>query len=227
MLLRRPTLAAFKHVYTFSQRYQNEPHVLWPSVRRELLVVMALAPILRCNLRRESWSKLVATDASMTGCGVVSTVLHDTMEASLWPVMTQSECSLLLLGQHLDSTTQSESLSGWAVLQCQQPVDVFRTAALDAQSRRLAVVNLLQSSSSHWSTVISSQWRRTQHINELELVSLLLSLRWTLSHPDCIGRQLHVLVDSTSVYYGVNKGRSSSPRMLALPPAIRRSNPRQ
>jgi hypothetical protein len=101
-------------------------------------------------------------------------------------------------------------------LYAQQPVEMFRTTALDIQSHRLAVVDLLTSPSVRWSTVISSRWRRTQHINELELVSLLLSLRWALSHPNSIGRQLHVLVDSTSVYFGVNKGRSSSPRMLAL-----------
>jgi hypothetical protein len=77
-------------------------------------------------------------------------------------------------------------------------------------------VNLLTSPSLHWSTAISSSWRRSQHINELELLSLLLTLRWVLSHPDSINRQLHVLVDSSSVYFGVNKGRSSSPRMLAL-----------
>ena len=63
MLLRRPTLAAFKHVYTFTQRYPEELRPLWRCVRRELLVVMALAPLLRCDLRVQSWPKLIATDA--------------------------------------------------------------------------------------------------------------------------------------------------------------------
>jgi hypothetical protein len=216
MLLRRPTLAAFKHVYTFAQRYQNTHQVLWPCVRRELLVVMALAPLLRCDLRRQSWSNLLATDASMTGSGVVATGLTASMEVSLWPMMTQPECGLLPVNPFLDLCIHSEVIAQWPVLYAQQPVEMFRTTALDIQSHRLAVVDLLTSPSVRWSTVISSRWRRTQHINELELVSLLLSLRWALSHPNSIGRQLHVLVDSTSVYFGVNKGRSSSPRMLAL-----------
>ena len=216
MLLRRPTLAVFKHVYTFTQRYQDVYQVLWPCVRRELLVAMALVPLLRCDLRRQSWSRLIATDASMTGSGVVSTPMTVSMELGLWPAMTQPECTLLPVVAQVRVSSQSDSLTEWPVLQVQQPVELHRTTAIDVQSHRLAVVNLLTSPSVHWSTAISSSWRRVQHINELELLSLLLSLRWVLSHPDSFNRQLHVLVDSTSVYFGVNKGRSSSPAMLAL-----------
>jgi hypothetical protein len=216
MLLRRPTLAVFKHVYTFAQRYRDSRQVLWPCVRRELLVVMSLAPLLQCDLRRQAWSNLVASDASMIGSGVVSTPLKMSLELSLWPLMTQSECTLLPSDPPMDLSHQSGLMSAWPVLQAQQPVELYRTTAIDAQSIRQEVVNLLTSPSVHWATAISSPWRRSQHINELELLSLLLSLRWVLSHPDSINRQLHVLVDSSSVYFGVNKGRSSSPRMLAL-----------
>ena len=92
MLLRRSTLSVFKHVSTFALRYESERHDLWPSVRRKLLVIMAVAPLLRCDLRRQSWSRLVATDASMTGGGVVSMTLNDTMEVCLWPMMTHALC---------------------------------------------------------------------------------------------------------------------------------------
>jgi hypothetical protein len=216
MLLRRPTLAVFKHVYKFAQLYRDTYHELWPCVRRELLVVIALAPLLRCDLRRQSWSRLVATDASMVGSGVVSTALTVPMEMNLWPIMTQPECTLLPVRTPAELSSQSEALTQWPILHAQQPVEVCRTSGMDVQSHRQAVVHLLTSPSVQWSTVISSQWRRSQHINELELQSLLLSLRWALSHPSSISRQLHVLLDSSSVYFGVNKGRSSSPRMLAL-----------
>ncbi len=130
MLLRRPTLAVFKHVYTFAERYRDTPRVLWRCVRRELLVIMALAPLLRCDLRRQTWSKLVATDASMTGSGVVSTDLDATMESSLWPLMTQPECTLLPISPQLDLSTPSELLTEWPVLHAQQPVQLLRTLSL-------------------------------------------------------------------------------------------------
>jgi hypothetical protein len=177
---------------------------------------MTLAPLLKCDLRRQAWSKLVASDASMIGSGVVSTPLDVFLELRLWPLMTQPECTLLPINPQMELSTQSELMTAWPMLQVQQPVELYRTTSIDAQSIRQVVVNLLTSPSVHWSTAIASSWQRSQHINELELLSLLLSLRWVLSHPNSINRQLHVLVDSSSVYFGVNKGRSSSPRMLAL-----------
>jgi hypothetical protein len=216
MLLRRATLAAFKHVYTFIQRYPEESRPLWRSVRRELLVVMALAPVLRCDLRVHSWPKLIATDASMIGSGVVSSRLTLHIESSLWPLMTQPECSLLPTGPPPDAEPRTGAADDGPVLVAQQPVDVHRTTTMDVERRRLAVTQLITSPTLRWSTVLSSKWRRPQHINELEFVSLLLSIRWVLSHPDACHRQLHVLVDSSSVYFGTHKGRSSSPAMLAL-----------
>ena len=216
MLLRRPALAAFKHVYKFAQLYGDQYHTLWPCVRRELLVVMSLTPLLRCDLRRRSWSKLMATDASSTGSGVVSTELTAQMESVLWPVITQSDCTLLQEIVQPRQSDQSSLVKQRPTLQAQQPAEVYRASALHTEYRSKAVKDLITSPSLCWSTVIASRWCRTQHINELELLSLLFSLRWALSHPDSIGRQLHILVDSTSVYFGVNKGRSSSPRMLAL-----------
>jgi hypothetical protein len=216
MLLRRPTLAAFKHVYTFSKRHLTTRRALWPCVRRELLVVMALAPLFRCDLRVQSWAQLVATDASMIGAGVVSTPLTSAIESTLWPLMTQPECSLLPPGPSLPMTPLSEEVEVWPVLVAQQPAQWYRTTILDVECQRQAVTRLLTPPSLRWSTILSSTWRRSQHINELELTSLLLSIRWVLSHPDAVGRRLHVLVDSSSVYFGVNKGRSSSPAMLAL-----------
>jgi hypothetical protein len=216
MLLRRPTLAAFKHVYTFIQRYPEESRTLWPCVRRELLVAMALAPLLRCSLRMQSWPKLLATDASMVGSGVVFTRLTLGVESTLWPLMTQPECSLLPAGPPPDAQPRSDATNLGPVLVAQQPVAVHRTTTMNVELRRLAVTELLSSPTLRWSTVLSSSWRRPQHINELEFVSLLLSIRWVLSHPDACHRQLHVLVDSSSVYFGTRKGRSSSPAMLAL-----------
>jgi hypothetical protein len=177
---------------------------------------MALAPLLRCDLRVRSWPKLIASDASMVGSGMVSSRLTLDIASMLWPLMTQPECSLLPAGPPPDAHPRSGGADATPVLVAHQPVEVHRVATMHVDTRRLAVTQLLTSPTLCWSTVISASWRRPQHINELEFVSLLLSIRWVLSHPDACHRQLHVLVDSSSVYFGARKGRSSSPAMLAM-----------
>lgn len=69
----RPSLAVFSAVYTFINRAQFRIFTLWPSVRRELITIMNLAPLLRSSLTDLWCSRVVAVDASTTGMGVVST----------------------------------------------------------------------------------------------------------------------------------------------------------
>jgi hypothetical protein len=65
-----------------------------------------------------------------------------------------------------------------------------------------------------WRTIISYQWRDTEHINVLELRALSTAVRWALSSPTSIGRRLFLLSDSLVVIGAVNKGRSSSQQLL-------------
>src|SRR6202000_1531330 len=151
--------SAFKHVYTYAQRYRDQHRELWPCVRRELLVVIALAPLFRCNLRRQSWSKLVATDASMIGSGAVATHCNSRMQSLLWPVMTQPECSLLpSMGEDDVPNTPNQQETAWPVLQAPQPVLFSYNLQLQVESARHAIAELCTSPSTHWSTIISSLW---------------------------------------------------------------------
>ena len=70
-------------------------------------------------------------------------------------------------------------------------------------------------SSSKWSTIISSRWKRPEHINSLELRAVLTAVRWSLSHSSARGKKLLILCDSLVTIGCVNKGRSSSFRLLA------------
>jgi hypothetical protein len=214
MLLRRPLLAVFKHVYLFAIKFPDEHRPLWASARRELLTVVALAPLMRCNLRRQNWTKLMATDASMQGAGVVSTRLTPCLQAALWPVMTHSDCSLFPpVTTSAASSLQPEQLD-WPCLSALQPILDHRRTEVDTALVQQTVCGLI--SSSVWSTIISCSWRHQQHINMLELLSVILSLRWALSHPDGVHSQLLLLVDSSTTHYGVSKGRSGSPHLLSL-----------
>jgi hypothetical protein len=206
MILRRPTLAAFKHVYTFIQSDKTSTPVrLWPSVRKELLVVIALSPLLFCDLRAKIWAKVIATDAS----GVVMTPLTAQLQTTLWPVMSHKDCYLLPVSPRVNG-----EMTTWPALIAHQPILHHRLTTLDVTQVQDRSTDIIQSS--QWKTVISSPWRRQWHINELEFESVLLGVRWTLSHPNSTNKQLLLLIDSSTVYFGINKGRSSSPRVLSI-----------
>jgi hypothetical protein len=64
-----------------------------------------------------------------------------------------------------------------------------------------------------WSTIVSSPWKRSEHINVLELRSLCTAVRWLLSRKDP-GRRAMIFSDSQVVIGAVSKGRSSSQRLL-------------
>ena len=214
MLLRRPLLAAFKHVYRFVLKYGDERQPLWPSARRELLCVMALAPLMCCSLRRPAWHQLIATDASLHGAGIVATRLTSALHSgrALWPLTTQPDCSLL-------PPSPASSLSdihqpAWPRLAAQQPVVVHRQSTRDVDRIQRTASQLV--ASRVWSTVVACPWRYQQHINELELQAMLTAVRWSLSHPTAVRSQLLLLVDSSTAYLSSAKGRSSSPAMLTL-----------
>lgn len=82
-LLRRPVLSVFCNVYGFSERCERRLVPLWASVRRELVLMLSLAPLLRCELDVDFAPVAVCTDASSLGGSVV----QRPMSASLLPML--------------------------------------------------------------------------------------------------------------------------------------------
>jgi hypothetical protein len=70
-LSRRPSFAVFSAVYRFIAMAGGSEHNLWPSVRNGLLAIIALAPLLVASLTCRWLEYVIATDASLTGMGVV------------------------------------------------------------------------------------------------------------------------------------------------------------
>jgi hypothetical protein len=72
ILARRPAFSVFNAVYRFSAVARNRVFSLWPSVCKELSVICDLAPLLFTRLDADWFPKVVATDASTSGFGVVA-----------------------------------------------------------------------------------------------------------------------------------------------------------
>jgi hypothetical protein len=68
----RPAFAVFSAVYRFIETAHRRTFFLWESVRRELVVIMGLAPVLFSSLDMPWFDRVVASDASTVGLGVVA-----------------------------------------------------------------------------------------------------------------------------------------------------------
>jgi hypothetical protein len=71
-----------------------------------------------------------------------------------------------------------------------------------------------------WRIAISHPWHAEEHINALEVRSSLAAVRWAVKRPDVLAplstchSKLLLLVDSSATHGSINKGRSSSHRLL-------------
>ena len=70
MLARRPALAVFSAVYRFVAAAEFRATRMWQTVRQELRLVMALAPVLFSCFTAGFATRVVASDASTTGFGI-------------------------------------------------------------------------------------------------------------------------------------------------------------
>jgi hypothetical protein len=203
LLLRRPVLAALKHCYRFVNRYlHSPPRPLWPSVVRELSVLSALSPLLSVDLQAPWADHLIATDSSSRAGGVVSTALRPDLLHTLWPL------SALHLRSLLQQTQCPPPLSDPALPALSQP-------AVTASPPPATVSEVQQPvRAARWSTLISHEWEKEEHINALELEAMQLGLQWHASRSSSAGVRLPVLLDSSTAYYITRKGRSASPFLL-------------
>gem|GEM_PF-4462442 len=82
MLVNRPALSAFNAVYRFIRVADRRCFDIWPTVRTELKVAIGFAPLLFATLSSPWFDRVVATDASLDGQGVVAArVPEDVVDA--------------------------------------------------------------------------------------------------------------------------------------------------
>jgi hypothetical protein len=201
LLLRRPALSALKCSYSFVERHRWETAELWPSVRRELVALVGLAPLLHSSLRHQWWTSTVASDASLDKAGVVATDFVEKLVEQLWP----SSCVSWLVSAADELMTDGERhvhepAAEGAVVIAITPPKAPMTLKTDYR----------------WSEIISYTWRMEEHINFLELRAAILACRWILSHPSSARKRVMLVIDSAVVYYIMRKGRSSSSPLLAV-----------
>lgn len=66
-----------------------------------------------------------------------------------------------------------------------------------------------------WTTIISSKFRWSEHINVLEIRAVTAAVNWLVSRPSALNTRILLLSDSQVAIGAISKGRSSSFQILA------------
>ena len=76
MLIARSSLSVFFAVYEWLRSYggQSGEHRIWDSVAGELMMAVALLPLLRANLSAAFWLGAYCSDASLWGGAVLHSI---------------------------------------------------------------------------------------------------------------------------------------------------------
>jgi len=254
LLLHRPSLAILSHSYRFISMAKESSYQIWPSVRRELILLLLVFPLISARLSCPWFPDLIATDACNTGGAVVQSPLSSDDFNLLWPI-TASRHSLYFVMQQLSDHQRRKAMDQFdsAIAHIEFGEDISLEKLLsESPLIQPAVRYHLYGNSSFipqlpaplsmavnptivgptisetfyewlsqlqsirpWSTLIATPWSYSQHINALELQSIVLAVRHVVSSPLGQRTRLLVLSDSAVVTHTLLKGRSSSRNLVA------------
>jgi hypothetical protein len=202
MLLRRPSLSVLQHCYRYIEVADRRRFTVWPSVRRELWMLLGLLPLLHARLDVPTFKHAVATDASELGAGVVCSRVTPEMDRHIWQLCSSRAHATM-------QTLANAAANREDGIDEESSPELHRAAQLYSSFYDAV-------GAARWSTILSSAWHSAEHINALELRAVLLSLHWLLSYPSAHSSRVYLLVDSTVALFALWKGRSSSPRLLVI-----------
>jgi hypothetical protein len=187
LLLHRPFLSLMGEVFDFCQQpLPLIPRLLPPGILRELQYLVSLGPLVEVDLHDEVATSVIAFDASTRGGGVV----YSPSIKDVRPVAALRE------------------LDGWYTR-------ATETALQGPQAPASPPRFLLDLAHGPWKTAISVPWRKKeQHINELEMTTGVMALRWASRSRFFRGKRVVFLTDSRVCLGAFAKGRSSSRRLL-------------
>lgn len=211
LLLRRPLLSLLDQVYRFIAIAKTERFQLWPSVRSELLALCALSPFLCCSLRDGFYTELLATDASLAkGALAVTSFKPNFAElhsAVLWPLVHAPRSELLPPSRKPRVLSTLEHVKRRRSM-APVPQPARALYSVEQSPQHSAFYAVLADVS--WRTIFSTAWRFQQHINVLEMRTVLLAVQWALSRPGSVDSRLVLLVDNSVSAYSLKKGRAKA-----------------
>jgi hypothetical protein len=210
LMLLRPGLSIIHRLYAFINIVGDRDGVLWRSARLELQSLLTVLPLLQVSLSDDWYPRLIATDASEHGAGVVTTMLSHSLFELIWPLTASrhtlsshmgavAELSAARSGDDDDSISShlaSPSVNSDPV----QPAVYYKSLQSVSPKEELfrrsqSYLDSLGAPSLQWQTWISSAWNWSEHIIGLH-------------------SRVMILTDSAVTAYAMLKGRSSAPSLV-------------
>eukprot|EP00971_Amphidinium_carterae_P265941 5275636-Amphidinium_carterae.1 len=191
-LFLRLALSVFQDVYTWITRSSHHRHRLRPlppSVRDELLGMIALWPDLECSLRTAPCPVLFASDASQHLAGVVRSTLSLHEAVLTWsfrPTGVQKGRAILSDAGLYQLSRDEVKNEVFEDLMRAKTFDLVATYRFSKQE---------------------------SHINLKELLAARTALRAAARDPLCQGTRVTLAIDSQVVVWVLRKGRSSSKKL--------------
>ena len=229
LLLKRPLLSIMNQCYRFIQTFLKNVDLkyIWSSVHRELLMCCTLASNIQLDLSTQVIDRVVATDASMNGFGMVTNRTNE-MDDQLYDKLVQLavntgtnsfECESNAFGL-VGTVAALVNSSTIPVVSLQPVISLTNTSRMQQHQQIVQLVREI-SIIVDWVIITRGCWKyndESTHINELEMSSVLLAVRWlcSLVLVRTSKRKLILLVDNAVTVYAVRKGRSSSLPLLKL-----------
>jgi hypothetical protein len=207
MMLRRCSLAVLQHAYRYCRVAQYRRFTLWPSVRRELAMLLSLLPLLEARLDAPFFQRAIASDASELAGGVVASPLTAPLQERLWPLCSSRHYAVHQALANAHRTRLSAAVPCGRTLEAPS-IPATEVASFDSFYGAV--------SSSPWRTIVAAPWWDEEHINVLELRAALLAVHWALSFPSALSSRVFLLLDSSVAFFSLWKGRSSSPTLLLV-----------
>jgi hypothetical protein len=227
-LVRRPVLSVFSSVYRFINCAGRRVYWLWPSVRRELNIILGLAPLMIARFSPPCFPAVVAVDASGTGSGVVAHTASPSQQKRLSAGLVATELPRQE-SRPADSSernpvdpvddgsgdddrpSSTENLDGDVRARtCRRVEALFGSAFASAHFRRQRSADI------EWDVIAGARWFFREHINVLEARAALAAANWFCRHPGTAGTRVLLLSDSSVVTSALRKGRSSSYPLLRI-----------
>lgn len=210
VLVRRPALSSLRHVYRFIHCAGKKRYQLWPSVKRELVILLGLAPLLFLDLSAPFHQDIFMSDASSTGGGVVSTPLSSPLADLLWPMTClPPTCPQAVSAPPAPSAATTLATDVRVLQPALSPLFSLSQGKVAAAHSAIA--------SSPWSTVAAWKWKYTHdsrliptHINQLELQAVLTVVKRVVSYPNGIHSRVLLGIDSSVALHVLRRGRTSS-----------------
>ena len=200
-LLNRPVLAALNAIFTFFVKGEGRVFRWWPSVRREVILMRDLVPVLRHRMNKPAAPLLFATDAEGVnnedygGYGMVAAPIQESLAEAV-----------LLAG----------SKAGRTITALNGDVSKLKSGAKEL-ARRVAVSRVPQevfdAEKMQWQVIAHGRWRMPDHITLGEARGTLRLLLKLAALPGSHGYVVSSLMDNEAWSSAAAKGRSPTYRL--------------